>query len=257
MKVKPEQIKLLAYQAEVLKQQLAAVEKEFIDLSMREKALHRMISQSTARCSALSADLVGHEESSGQAACPSKMFFEAHVPSSSMMQCPSSTGTDASAGAQDLDVCGLATEHIAYIARASVLVIRMGTCAARPGDLAELEELTRRHYANILKTALRSVQTLWICYGLNFETGEVEEAPDELFPDVLNKVGLTQEQMLTLAAGAQASLCCMLHVACCRFHLATVLLTTRMWCDTSLLLSDFTAWKRGLLLFGRAIDVLP
>ena len=138
------------------------------------------------------------------AACASKELqgvFELHLPPSAMTQCPSTTEIVA----QDLNACELATEHIAYIGRASVLVIRMGTYVARPGDLAELEELTRRRFANILKMSLKSMQTLWKLYPLNFETGEVDEAPDDLFPDVLSKLGLTQEQMLTLSAGAQSS----------------------------------------------------
>ena len=206
------QIKLLSQQAELLKQQLAAVEKEYIDVYMREKTLQRMVSQATARYTAdsrytaVSGDVAGPEPCSPLAVCPSKEYFDAHVPSSSMMQ---RAGADASAGAQDLTVCGLITEHIAYVGRASVLVIRMGTYAAMPGDLAELEDLTRCHWGNIVKTATTRIQTLWSCHGLNFETGEVEEAPKELFPDMLDKLGLTQEQMLTLAAGAEAFLCCM------------------------------------------------
>ena len=212
MKSETVRIKALSSQAELLKQQLAAVEKEYIDLLMREKALQRMVSQADARYTALSADMTFHQTSSIPAACPSKElqgFFETHVPSSSMMRCLGTTGIDATAGAQALTICGVATEHIAYMGRASVLVLRMGTYAARPGDLAELEELTRCHFANIVKTATTSIQTLWLCYGLNFETGVVEEAPDELFSGVLGKLGLTQEQMLTLAAGAGAFLCCM------------------------------------------------
>ena len=200
MKSETQRIKRLSNQAELLKQQLAAVEKEYVHLYMREKALQRMVTQSTVRYTAL-ADIADHP-----AACSSNELFEAHVPSSSMRQCPP---TDASARAQDLTVCELVTEHIAYVGRASVLLVRMGTYAAMPGDLAELEELTRCHWGNIVKTAMTSIQTVWLCYGLNFETVEVEEAPDELFPDVFGKLGLTQEQMLTLSAGTRASLCCM------------------------------------------------
>ena len=236
MKGESERIRRLSNEAEGLKQQLASVEKEYVDLYMREKALERMVSQSTARYTALSANLADPQTSSRPGACSSKEVFEAHAPSSSMMQFPQ---TDASAGAQDLTVCGLVTEHIAYIGRASVLVVRMGTYAARPGDRAELEELTRCHWGNIVKTALTRIQTLWLCYGLNFETGEVEEAPDELFPDVLSKLGLTQEQMLTLSAGMRASLCCM-------WHVEWVLLRADIWCNNGLLLSNCIAWGKGL-----------
>ena len=209
MKVDTEVIKVLSQQADLLKQQLAVCEKEYIDLYMREKALQRMVSQANARYTAMSAAHAGQSTSSCPATCLSKdlqAVFEEHVPSSSMMRCIGTTGIDAIAGAQDLSVRGLATEpHIAYIRRASVLLIRMGTYAARPGDLADLEELTRCHWATIVKTGMASIQTLWKYHALNFETGEVEEAPDELFPDVLSKVALTQEQMFTLSAGAQNS----------------------------------------------------
>jgi hypothetical protein len=207
--VDSQRIKLLSHQAQVLLQQLAVVEKEYVELSMREKALQRMISYANACYIALFACLPEYPPACQPALCPSKAaqgLMNSIVPHpTSQLQAHENLGIDTTAadlaGAQELNALDMAAAHAAYISRASVLVVRIGTPAAMPGDLPELEDLTRRHWANIIKTGVRSIHTLWRCTPLNFETGEVEEEPDELWSHVLCKVGLCQEQLLTLAAG--------------------------------------------------------
>jgi hypothetical protein len=212
MRVDTEWVKVLSQQAEILRRVAIAVRREHLELSMRERALQRMVSQADARLLAL------FPASSDQPTCPlleihGKVVAEQCVlnelvaPSTWMKQLEINSGVNAAAaaevaGAQQRDVYGLTTEHIAYVGRASVLVIRMGTPLARPGDLAELEALTRTHFANIVKTGIASMKTLWTCHALNFETGQVEHPPAEMSEHVLAKVGLAQEQLLTLSAGA-------------------------------------------------------
>jgi hypothetical protein len=210
MRVDTEWVKVLSQQAEILKRLAIAAKREHLELSMRERALQRMVSQADARLLAL------FPASSDQPTCPllesdpsvveQCVLDEIVAPSTWMKQLEINAGVNAAAaevaGAQQMDVYGLTAEHIAYVGRASVLVIRMNTPLARPGDLAELEALTRTHFATIVKTGITSIRTVWTCHALNFETGQVEHPPAEMSQHVLAKVGLSQEQLLTLSAGA-------------------------------------------------------
>ena len=206
--VDSQRIKELSQQAEVLLQQLTVVEKEYVELSMREKALQRMVSYANARYIALYAT-TECPLACQPVLCPSKaaqgLMNSVVPPSTLQLQVPDNLGIDPAAaeiaGAQELSSYDMAAAHVSYISRASVLVVRIRTPATRPSDLPELEELTRRHWADIIKTGIRSLPVLWRLTAVNFETGQVEEAPDDLYTHVLSKLELSQEQLLTLAAG--------------------------------------------------------
>jgi hypothetical protein len=207
-------IKVLSEQAETLRQLATTVAREHVELSVRERALQRMVSQAEALLLAVVPASIDQPTCPLSASPPSTAeqgVLEEVLPSvvapSTWTQQPeidAAVNAVAVEGAQQLDVIEMITAHTAYIGRASVLVTRMNTPLARPGDLAELESLTKSHWANIVKTGMLSIKTLWRCYVVNFETGQVEELPEGMCRHVLPKVGLEQEQLLTLSAGAKS-----------------------------------------------------
>jgi hypothetical protein len=201
-------IKALSQQAETLRQLATTVGREHVELSMRERALQRMVSQAEARLFAVLPASIDQPACPLSANPPSTIeqgVLEEVVAPSTWTQQPeidAAVNAAAAEGAQQLDAFEMITAHSAYVGRASVLVMRMNTPLARPGDLAELENLTKSHWANIVKTGMSSIKTLWRCYAVNFETGQVEEPPEDMYRHVLAKVGLEQEQLLTISAGA-------------------------------------------------------
>jgi hypothetical protein len=210
MTVDTQWIKVLSQQAEALRQLAVAAGREHLDLSMREQTLQQMVSQADARLLALLPACFDQPTGTLSAAdlntAEQGVLEEIVAPSTWTKQLEINAGINAAAaevaGAQSLDVFGMTTEHIAYVGRALVLVVRMNTPLARPGDLAELEALTRSHWANIIKTSISNIKALWTCHALNFETGQVEEPPEDMWHHVLAKVGLEQEQLLTISSGA-------------------------------------------------------